>query len=375
METKELRAALQPLVKALADAASELEEEVSSLKGVASAPLLPAPKEDKKAFTEQRAQEALNYVQAKLAIFQNALAQAQALLVPESTGVVVAATVVPAGGAAIAVTAELPPAVASKATLAAETKEVGGQDAGGRSWGFSEFLSSVGSCMVSAQRKLDGESQQYVVEQLKQQGMGLPAMFRIPKLSAEIKFALSTEKTTGLNLLLFSDKQKSSEQHQQSMSFDVVAMPPPPEVIRAVQSAAPRIGLVLDPAERARVFDAVSQVKDSKVLERGELLGDPNRPESENLETVRDYVVIIPADLDVEEAAPKQYFLFQADEAEEHLLGIWSLQIGAAEPNLQPVYRFSAKPKPGENIAAFKEWLTALGEAQAKILKALRLNA
>jgi hypothetical protein len=376
MTLKELRDALKPLAKSLADAIAELEDEADGLTRVASRPVPPLMGADaKKApFAEQNARERVDHVRTKLADAQAALAQIEALL-PSSTSGGVTTVVAPTSTGAPAATTSTAAAAAGVPAPTSGKGPSAMESASADRWGFAAFLGSVGESIVNAQRRLDDESERYVTEQLNREGRGVPAMFRIPKLSAEIKFALTKEGEKGLNLLLFSDKQKSSEQHQQSMSFDIVAMPPPPEVIRDVRLAVPRLEVLLDPAERARIFECVAKVKATKMLEVTELLGDASRPETENLEKVRDYVVIVPAQVNGAETSRKQFFLFQADEAEEHFLGIWFLDMDPTEPKLEPVYRFSAKPKAGENIVPFKTWITKVGDSQAEILKKLRPNA
>ena len=55
--------------------------------------------------------------------------------------------------------------------------------------GFSQFLSGIGTAMLDTQRELDAQSLTYLRENSQNRHV-LPSIFRFPKLSAEMKFAL-----------------------------------------------------------------------------------------------------------------------------------------------------------------------------------------
>jgi hypothetical protein len=55
----------------------------------------------------------------------------------------------------------------------------------------------------------------------------LPSVYRIPKLTAQMKFALTKEKEKGFNIFFFGNETKAQTMHQQSVEFEVVSAPPP----------------------------------------------------------------------------------------------------------------------------------------------------
>lgn len=90
--------------------------------------------------------------------------------------------------------------------------------------GFAEFLSEVGRAMVSAQQELDAESQKYAATPV---GRTLPALFRVPRVGAQMKFALEKVEGTKLGLVFFGRKSEASERYEHTLDFEVVAVPAP----------------------------------------------------------------------------------------------------------------------------------------------------
>ncbi|MBL9174748.1 MAG: hypothetical protein JNL10_14520 [Verrucomicrobiales bacterium] len=223
---------------------------------------------------------------------------------------------------------------------------------------FGEFLGMVGRSVVNAQRELDVLSQEY----LRQQGPGapaLPSLFRIPKLSADIKFALEKGNGKKLNLVLFGTHENRSEQHQQSMSFEVVSAPPPPELLRDLAVGRPKAGLVLDPPARDALLAELRVIQDpAKELELEVL----SRAETWD----RVLVLSVPA-TDPRFASP-DCFLLLADPAQQHLLGVWHWR----SPRLSVVYRFSLQPKKLEEIGPAHAFVVSFGGQQADFLQRLR---
>jgi hypothetical protein len=104
-----------------------------------------------------------------------------------------------------------------------------GGDDGGESpkgVGFAEFLGEISGAMVAAQQRLDGQTESYLAGS--SSPLPLPTMFRIPRLAAEMKFALSTESAEGFKLFFQSEESETTRQ-EQSLKFEIVAVPPPPE--------------------------------------------------------------------------------------------------------------------------------------------------
>jgi hypothetical protein len=114
---------------------------------------------------------------------------------------------------------------------------------------FSQFLQSIGEAMVSAQRELDQETHRYIAAA---KAGSMPAMFRLPRLNAQIRFELEGTKETGFNLILYRSDSTSKEMRQHSLDFEIVAVPPPPGYAPPLAAWSPAVG-----AERERILGAV----------------------------------------------------------------------------------------------------------------------
>lgn len=258
---------------------------------------------------------------------------------------------------------------------------------------FSDFIKSVGHSVAEAQRDLDQESRRYVDTVGRPGGALLPTAFRIPKLSAEIRFAFHREGTEKLNLLFYSGTDKQSREHQQSVSFDIVSAPVPPDVMSALERETPSLTFVLAPGARTRVFEAVNAYRlelekdgqgasadELKALELDKLLGDP-APDPET----QDQVLIFPADIDaVPTASPTKFLLLCANPkkgAPNHKVGIWHLQLETDKKRLsvEAVVQFSRKgandDSGTENQGPLRLFVAHLALKQAELLKNLRTRA
>ena len=238
---------------------------------------------------------------------------------------------------------------------------------------FADFLVTVGESLVEAQERLDARSRDYL-SQARPGVPILPTLFRIPKLAADMKFEVDTTKTKGLNLIFVSNKDQTTQRNQQSINFEIVAVPPPPEVLRELARLPLQLELLLDPTRRAALFALATQT--------WEALGQPAKLEGDALleEEIRDEVLIVrppPVPGDESDAAPSaSYLLVRADEAKEHLLGAWHLAVTGSgdevKASLELVYSYRLKPAQAEDISSFKEAVLALASRQKQLLGWLR---
>lgn len=116
----------------------------------------------------------------------------------------------------------------------------------GRRSHLARFFEEVGRGVTDAQRHLDRETAAYNRGSPPQ-----PSLFRIPKASAEIRFAISSLTASGMNVFVASSTEEERRQQQHSVSFDVVAAPPPADY--RAQTAPLRSLVVLDPTLREHV--------------------------------------------------------------------------------------------------------------------------
>ena len=114
---------------------------------------------------------------------------------------------------------------------------------------IADFFDAIGSGVIGAQKRLDRASEEYVRSALYVSPDGtedgssasatLPAnasMFRIPRVTAELKCSLETNHDKKLNLIFYSDRNDVRELHQQTISLEVVAVPVPPDYLNQLKT-------------------------------------------------------------------------------------------------------------------------------------------
>jgi len=106
----------------------------------------------------------------------------------------------------------------------------------GAARGLDTFFESVSQGMIDAQRDLDRRSMEYSGSTAPG---AQPTAFRIPKASAEFQFGVESSVSRGLNVLVLSAEQSQKEMVRHKVSFDVVAVPPPPEVVARMATERP----------------------------------------------------------------------------------------------------------------------------------------
>lgn len=118
---------------------------------------------------------------------------------------------------------------------------------------FGEFVGEIGKAMVAAQQGLD------VASNLYSQGGGplvSPTSYRIPKLTASMRFALEKTKERGFDLLIYSSTETARELNQQTLDLELVAVPASPDFVAAVEARRPRLALLTGAAQRASLLEA-----------------------------------------------------------------------------------------------------------------------
>lgn len=120
---------------------------------------------------------------------------------------------------------------------------------------ITEFFDAVGSSVVEAQGRLDEASAAYVRSTLRrdsaasdheQGGAGSPpaaqsapalgSLFRIPRVTAELKCSLEMNREKGFNVIFYTDRTDVRELHQQTVQLEVVAVPVPPDYLNYLKS-------------------------------------------------------------------------------------------------------------------------------------------
>ena len=126
---------------------------------------------------------------------------------------------------------------------------------------LENFFQMVGEGVVPAQQKLEDQSQQYLNTR---PDFSLPSVFRIPKVGAEIQFAMETTETKGFNVFVYGSQDTRQQSQQHKVSFDIIAAPPPPDIMQQLETNGIRFGqvFVANTAERNEIrkilIDSVS---------------------------------------------------------------------------------------------------------------------
>lgn len=116
---------------------------------------------------------------------------------------------------------------------------------------LSDFFSNVGSSVIEAQHSLDKEiASRRIHDHLNPLTRTIPrAMYRIPRVSAEINLGLDLSDSKKVNMFVFGKEYSEKESMQQKVSFEIVSVPPPVELID-------------ETAERRAIFDRLASEED-----------------------------------------------------------------------------------------------------------------
>jgi hypothetical protein len=93
------------------------------------------------------------------------------------------------------------------------------------------FFQAIGDGLKAAQESLDAQSLHYIHNR---PAFAPETMFRVPKVSANLKLGMTKSSERGFDFIII-DKSEESQVVEQEISFDIVAAPPPPDALQAIQ--------------------------------------------------------------------------------------------------------------------------------------------
>ncbi|MBM3521452.1 MAG: hypothetical protein FJX57_00720 [Alphaproteobacteria bacterium] len=174
---------------------------------------------------------------------------------------------------------------------------------------FADSIKGLGTALVEAQRELDAQSMLYSGH-ARAAGKGdsgaVPTLFRIPKLTAGFKFAVTKANQSGVNIIFHRSTKEERELNEQSVELEIVAVPPPPEMVERLRTLLPITRLVTDAGERTRLARIIADkvwatwAKDTgaagETLIRRSLLleiAPLERPAGDTVTTVRRYLGVL----------------------------------------------------------------------------------
>jgi hypothetical protein len=99
---------------------------------------------------------------------------------------------------------------------------------------LTDIFALVANGLVDAQKALDQQSLDYVA-QIRDPRIA-PALFAIPSVKAAAKLALTVDNQSNILVKLFGSPTDKTNYSESTLSFDIVAAPPPPDGMHAVPS-------------------------------------------------------------------------------------------------------------------------------------------
>lgn len=118
-----------------------------------------------------------------------------------------------------------------------------------------DFLEGMVHSMVRVRGKLDEENRR-TLERVRADPNHDPSLLRMPRMTAELRFALEKVSKEGWDVLVYSSGSEARELNQQTLTAEIVSVPPTPEMIAATRHRAP-VSLVLDPDLRSALLAVV----------------------------------------------------------------------------------------------------------------------
>ncbi len=200
---------------------------------------------------------------------------------------------------------------------------------------FEEFLTIAGRSMISAQQQLDLSTGEYL-KSVSKKDYVLPTTFRLPKVAGELKFAMEFEKRKRRGLIFVSKSETESESMQQSLRFEIIGAPPPPEIAQKLKESVPKVEFVLAPQLRVKLFDFIREKWPNLAGARHVLNFDRNWENPPHQDTEREFKVLV-VPLSTEGVLGAYLLGFANDEG----LGVWHLTTAAG----------------GESFKAAQSWI------------------
>ncbi len=228
--------------------------------------------------------------------------------------------------------------------------------------GFADFLSDIGDSVVATQRQLDEQSRVYL-EQIKGNKHITPAIYRLPKVSASIKFGMRKSKGEGFNIIVAQRRKEDERTLNQSLDFEIISVPPPPDYQQTLSGEIPTIGFIFSPTVRQGIFSDIEKYQPKP--EQTSL-----KKEIELLLASKNEVLMLQIGPRLKKGFDNYLILFANEEGEKNV-GIWSLlrdPSGQQKPVFEIILKFTASNRQGENYKALRDIIVAHSKQQSKLL-------
>ena len=220
----------------------------------------------------------------------------------------------------------------------------------GESTEFSSFFTTVGQSVVAAQKQLDKHTKDYLAS-IRSKPFLLPSVFRIPKLSAEIRFSLEETSGKELNLVFYKQETQVEKLQAQRIQFEIVAAPPPVGAIREITEKTPILEGLIAPDARDRLFKRIQATEPAKIHMNA-------------IDKNKDRVLVFPY------KPTNSYYLALAT-TDRHGARFWRFATDP-EPKLRTPLQYPRPNSPDVEFAMLMELMTTIQDAQADLIKNLR---
>lgn len=207
-----------------------------------------------------------------------------------------------------------PPSAGAPATISEEAPAQGDDD----ELSINDFIGSIATSLVDAQTNLDIQSADYL-ESIRGKAHITPAVFRIPKVTAQLKFAMKDVQSSGFNVIVASKRSEQEKLQEQTIDLEMVSTPPAVDVLKS----AGHLGLAVDVVVLGPRDDAIRAALDEwqntagTVTARDEGLLDAFASARHNVITF------------TTPTTPDVWFVAQTGAETERKFGVWQLDMTA----------------------------------------------
>jgi len=222
-------------------------------------------------------------------------------------------------------------------------------DTGASRTNIQSFMDGVANSMIEAQNKLDKASMEYL-QSGNASPVAHPAVFRIPRLRAELRFAMEAVDEEKVNVIFYQAGSQKTESHQQVIEFDLTAVPPPLETVTQVKKSLPRVSHVLGRSLREELRGMVETQGGEEFEPWKDLL----------IQNWKNVVVLTMG-------SPDDCLLFyvSGDAKEVDVdkdLGVWIVHLPTRE--VKVLYRHGYKPRVKDDIRPLRALILRIAEKQ-----------
>ena len=137
-------------------------------------------------------------------------------------------------------------------------KDMSAPPDGDQATSIEGFFNAVGSGARKAQEALDLESLEYMKNR---QSFAPETMYRIPKVSANLKVGMTVSEDKQINFLVIKSGSETSRTLEQEISFDIVSAPPPPDSLEGFAELPINPIMITSQIERDQIWQRLAQEK------------------------------------------------------------------------------------------------------------------